>query len=118
MEIQDCGLAFARVCLASVGFGRPAQWRQPFLMRTGPRSRDLARDGRESLSLSRTRPHRALVDEFWGYPATCISLSRGLKGLFLRPRIGTSGWPHRNGTDRNGSEQIGSDRKLNLGLYQ
>ena len=43
-------------------------------------------------------------------------LSRGLNwGLFLRPRSGTSGWPHRNGTDRNGSEQIGSDRKLNLG---
>ena len=25
------------------------------------------------------------------------------------------GWPHRNGSDRNGSEQIGSDRKLSLG---
>ena len=49
--------------------------------------------------------------EFFG------GLSRGvnLRRVILRPPTGTSGWPHRIGTDRNGSEQIGSDRKLSLG---
>ena len=58
-------MRFARGCLASVGFGRPAQWRQP----SNADWTAIAARSREALSLHQS-PHagarRALVDEFWG----------------------------------------------------